>query len=358
MRRYLLLDIGAGTLDLMWYDSESELHFKAVCRSPALIVAERASTLEGDILVTGCEMGGGALSRILRGKAKRGRVIMSESSSTTVHHDPERVRSFGLNIVSDREAQRLLKTGRYAHLVTEDVDVDRLKLILEGLGIPFCFDVVGVCAQDHGVPPQGVSHLDFRHALFRSSLDQDPFPESLLHDGHHVPCEFNRLTAIAASARKLPSEQVFVMDSGMAAVLGASLDPEAALFHRLLVLDVATSHTVGAALDSGEICGFFEYHTADVSLERLDSLLRQLADGRLDHEGILAEGGHGAYIRKSLEFRTVEGIVATGPKRSMLRGSSLNIRAGAPFGDNMMTGTAGLLEAILRRQGFGHSTVI
>ncbi len=353
MTRFLLLDIGAGTLDLLWYHAESELHFKAVCRSPVVTAAEQAAALEGDILVTGCEMGGGALSGILKEKARRDRVIMSESSSATIHHDPEKVRSAGIYIVSDDEAGKLLKTGRYAHLVTEDLNADRVRLILKGLGVPFAFDVVGVCAQDHGVPPRGTSHLDFRHSLFRASLDRAPYPESLLFEGDQVPSEFNRLCSIAASARRLPAEQVFVMDSGMAAVLGASLDPEAALLRRLLVLDVATSHTVGAALEAGDLCGFFEYHTADVNLKRLEGLLRGLAQGRLNHREILAEGGHGAYVRKAVGFDAVERIVATGPKRGLLKGSSLQIRPGAPFGDNMMTGTAGLLEAVFRRKGSG-----
>ncbi len=351
MTRYLLLDIGAGTLDLLWYHAETGLHFKAVCRSPVLTVAERAAALTGDILVTGCEMGGGALSGVLKGKARHGRVVMSESSAATIHHDQEKIRSSGIHVVPDDEAENLRKSNRYAHLVTEDLDIDRVRLILEGLGVPFVFDVVGVCAQDHGVPPRGVSHLDFRHSLFQASLDREPYPESLLFEGSQVPDEFNRLRSIAISARRLPAEQVFVMDSGMAAVLGASLDPDAASLHRLLVLDVATSHTVGAALEAGEICGFFEYHTRDVRLGRLEGILRELAEGRLNHPKILAEGGHGAYVRKAVGFEAVELIVATGPKRGILRGAGIEIHSGAPFGDNMMTGTVGLLESILRRKG-------
>jgi uncharacterized protein (DUF1786 family) len=37
------------------------------------------------------------------------------------------------------------------------------------------------------------------------------------------------------------------MDSGMAAILGASMDVLAVEQKRILVLDIATSHTVGAA---------------------------------------------------------------------------------------------------------------
>ena len=134
----------------------------------------------------------------------------------------------------------------------------------------------------------------------------------------------------------------------MAAILGASMDTSASNKERILVLDIATSHTVGAALKHEEIVGFFEYHTHDLNLERLESLLHDLADGKLDHQQILQEGGHGAYTRGAFGFDAAEVIIATGPKRKLVANSKLPITFGAPWGDNMMTGTVGLLEAIRR----------
>ena len=80
-----------------------------------------------------------------------------------------------------------------------------------------------------------------------------------------------------------------------------------------------------------------------------------LAEGRLVHRQVLADGGHGAYIRKACGFDAVELIVATGPKRRLVVNSKLPITFGAPLGDNMMTGTAGLLEAIRRHKGLDFS---
>jgi uncharacterized protein (DUF1786 family) len=114
---------------------------------------------------------------------------------------------------------------------------------------------------------------------------------------------------------------------------------------------VATSHTVGAAIEKGELAGFFEYHTHDITIERIEKLLPDLADGRLEHSKILEEGGHGAYIRKGFGFESAEIILATGPKRRLVQHSRLPIRPGAPLGDNMMTGTVGIFEAIRRRKG-------
>ncbi|MBW2609766.1 MAG: pyruvate formate-lyase activating enzyme [Deltaproteobacteria bacterium] len=351
MSRFLILDIGAGTMDLLYYDSGSGTHYKAVSRSPVLYMAEKAADLPDDLLITGREMGGGAISNVLKQRAQEDEVIMSASSSSTINHDPEKVRSFGINVIEDKEAEGLRLTERYSHLDISDLDVDRLKHIIKGMGVPFSFDIVGVCAQDHGMPPAGMSHLDYRHNIFKAVLDENPFPHALLYRGDEVPSFMNRLTAIAESAGMLPTDEIYVMDSGMAAILGASMDPGAFQKERVLVLDVATSHTVGAAMDGREIAGFFEYHTRDISIDRLESLLIELADGKLEHKKILEEGGHGAYIRKAFGFQAVEIIVATGPKRSLIERSSLPVALGAPLGDNMMTGTAGVLEAILRRKG-------
>jgi len=50
-------------------------------------------------------------------------------------------------------------------------------------------------------------------------------------------------------------------------------------------------------------------------------------------------------------YENLELILSTGPKRALAYGSRLNIMLGAPLGDNMMTGTAGVLEAIGRKKG-------
>jgi len=141
------------------------------------------------------------------------------------------------------------------------------------------------------------------------------------------------------------------MDSGMAAILGASMDPRVRRQKNALVLDIATSHTVGAAMEGTELAGFFEFHTKDITLERLEELLVDLANGSLEHARVLSEGGHGAYTRRSMGFENVEIVLATGPKRGLIGPSRLEIELGAPLGDNMMTGTLGVLEAIRRKKG-------
>jgi len=349
--RYLMLDIGAGTMDMLCFDTDQDLHYKAVVRSPVRVLADEIRQTRGNLVVTGVEMGGGPVSQALIERAKTNEVVMSTSAAATIHHNVEKVAAHGIRVVADDEAEGLTGNPDFSPIRSGDLQIERIRQLVEGLGLPFSFAAVGICAQDHGVPPPGVSHLDFRHRMFRTVLEKEPTPYALLYRFDEVPVEMNRLTSIAVDARSLPADRIYVMDSGMAAILGASKDALAAGQRRILVLDIATSHTVGAALEDGVLCGFFEYHTRDVTVERLDRLLKDLPDGKLSHRQILEEGGHGAYSRSAFGYDQVQRILATGPRRRLAASSSLPIVFGAPWGDNMMTGTMGLMEAVRLRQG-------
>ncbi len=351
MSCYLLIDIGAGTMDVLYYDDESGIHYKAVVESPVRTLAKEVKNLSGNLLVDGNEMGGGPVTQALQERAKEAQVVMTESSAATIHHDFDKVRAAGITVIKDSDVKAYQARSDFNPFTLGDLDISRIEKIVEGFGVPFSFDGVGVCAQDHGVPPNGGSHLDYRHFLFKEILDKNPYPHTLLYERNEVPKTFNRLCSIAMTANDLPADEIYVMDSGMAAILGASLDPLARVKTKRIVLDVATSHTVGAALIGDEIAGFFEYHTRDITVEKLDSLIPDLADGKLEHRQILEEGGHGAYTKTAFGFDAVELIVATGPKRKLVENSKLTMTLGAPLGDNMMTGTVGLFEAIRRKKG-------
>ena len=351
MSKFLLIDIGAGTMDDLYYNTGEDQHYKAVVKSPVRSVAEKAAAVSGNLLVVGNEMGGGPITQVLIERARQAEVVMSLSAAATLNHDPEKVRSWGIKLVEDDRAQDMRTKKNYSVITLSDIEPQWLANIVESFGVPCELDAVAICAQDHGVPPPGVSHLDFRHNMFKARLEEKPYPHSLLYKADEVPQTLNRLKSIARSAAALPAAEIYVMDSGMAAILGASMDALAQGKERFLMLDIATSHTVGAAMVGEELAGFFEYHTQDITLEKLEDLLRKLADGKLSHRQILAEGGHGAFLRKIVGYNAVETIIATGPKRKRVTGSHLPIQFGAPWGDNMMTGTVGLLEALRRRKG-------
>lgn len=358
MARWLMLDIGAGTLDLLAVDSEDGQSYKAVAKSPIRTVAEEIEATPGSLVVTGGEMGGGRVTALLKERAAADKVVIAESAAATLHHDRERVAAWGLEVVSDADARLAADQPEMGHIHLTDLQPNRIEKLVSALGVPFDFEAVAVCAQDHGAAPPGISHLDFRHNLFAEALSHTPLPHTLLYARDEVPESFNRLKTIAASAAELPTEAVYVMDSGMAAITGAAQDPRAAE-EGSMVLDIATSHTVGASLRGQEVLGIFEYHTHDITVAVLDDLLVGLAAGTLSHEAILARGGHGAFIRRALvredqNMRTLgrEGqcpIITTGPKCRLARDSRFDLIWGAPWGDNMMTGTVGLYTALARR---------
>ncbi len=351
MSKFLMIDIGAGTMDILYYDTHADLHYKAVVKSPVRTLAEKAGSLTGNLLVLGDEMGGGPITQLLLKRAKEAEVVMSISAAATLNHDLEKVKSWGIQLAEDDRLEDLCRSKNYTVITLGDLELGRLEQIVKSFGVPYAFDAVAICAQDHGVPPPGVSHLDFRHNLFQASLADDPYPHRLLFRSDGIPDAMNRLRSIAKNAAALPAAEIYVMDSGMAAILGASMDSLALGKECFLVLDIATSHTVGAAMLGEELAGFFEYHTQDITLKRLETLLRDLADGKIYHRQILAEGGHGAFLRRSVGFDVVEAIIVTGPRRKLVEKSDLPFQYGAPWGDNMMTGTVGLLEALRRRKG-------
>jgi len=351
MKNLLAIDIGAGTMDILCYVPDENMHYKAVVQSPVRTLARSVAATRGSLAVDGVEMGGGPVTEALRTRAESHRVVITPSAAATIHHDPDRVTAMGIHIVPDETVAELQEDPEYTAVTLGDLEPGRIQRIVEGFGLPFEFEAIAVCAQDHGAAPPGVSHLDYRHQLFKARLDQEPHPHTLLFNPGNLPREFNRLGGIARIAGRLPAGKVFVMDSGQAAILGASLDPSLAGKDTLMVLDIATSHTVGAVMSGGDLQGSFEYHTCDIDLQRLERLLRDLPEGRLAHARILEEGGHGAYLRSAVGYDAVEAIVATGPKRRLLSASALPITWGAPWGDNMMTGCTGLIEAVRRALG-------
>lgn len=353
MARLLAIDVGAGTLDAMLLDTRSADQFKFVAKSPTRTLAEKIMACRSQkILITGRQMGGGPVAEAIRTKAYEGRVMMSRSAAETIHHRLERIKNQGVILISQEVANKHAKKRNVSWFKSGDIRPESIIAVLESMGIEPVVDFFGIGVQDHGTPKQRISPLDFRHHIFKQIIDKSPKPSAFLFEAERIPPFLRRMRAAALDAKGIPSGKVYLMDTGMAAILGASSDPLAQGKKSIIVLDIATSHTLGALLVDAEIGGFFEYHTNAVTPEILKSLIIDLAEGRLSHEKVVCGGGHGAYVRRAVGFDGVEIILATGPKRGILDQVGIdNIVLGAPFGDNMMTGAAGLILAMAEREG-------
>jgi uncharacterized protein (DUF1786 family) len=141
---------------------------------------------------------------------------------------------------------------------------------------------------------------------------------------------------------------LIVMDTAPAAVLGATFDPIVRRRSRVVIANVGNFHTLAFRLGPGGIEGVFEHHTGFLDQPKLESLLKRLADGTLSHADVFGDHGHGALIYEpeplSLDGEGF-GVVVTGPRRSLMRGSSLKPYFAVPFGDMMIAGCFGLLAA-------------
>ena len=136
MARYLMLDIGAGTLDMLVYDTDHDLHYKAVVRSPVRVLADEIRTLPGNLVVTGGEMGGGPVSQALIDRAKSAEVVMTAASAATLHHDLSRVAGHGIRVVEDKDAERLKTDSGFQHVRIGDLQPERLRKLVEAWAYP------------------------------------------------------------------------------------------------------------------------------------------------------------------------------------------------------------------------------
>jgi uncharacterized protein (DUF1786 family) len=350
----LTIDIGAGTTDILVYLPDSGEHYKAVAVSPIKRLSQMIIKMKGDLLITGELMGGGAVSNALVSHARSYKVFITPEAARTVSDSTEKIRAQGITIISAKEARQLRREMKLNHLVFGDISPSGLATLLEELGQDLSFSFVAGAVQDHGVSPHAMGALDFRHSFFREIIERNPWPDAFLFPYDEISRYLTRMRATGKLLGKLKHQKLFMMDTGAAAIVGASLDSNSRDIPHIITIDIGNSHTLGAVLSEGKIGGFFEYHTNRITSQKLEQLLVKLGNGNLAHSDVVSEGGHGAYIRACPGFDHIEQIVVTGPRRrEIMESANITYIEGVPLGDNMMTGTVGLLECINRREKLG-----
>src|SRR5262249_42106117 len=185
-----------------------------------------------------------------------------------------------------------------------------------------------------------------------------------------LPVDLTRLQAVAADAAAYFDDReaansdaanafarVVVMDTGAAAVSGALEDPTVRAHEECLVANIGNFHTLAFYLRGGRIVSLFEHHTGELDRTRLEGYLIELAEGTLDNARIFADSGHGALTLAATSpdsARAARGqrpfLAVTGPRRELLRGSTLHPYEAVPHGDMMLAGCFGLLRAVAARE--------
>jgi uncharacterized protein (DUF1786 family) len=306
-----------------------------------------------DVLLTGVTMGGGPSHWAARDHVEAGnRLYATPDAARSFDDDLDLIRESGIEVISDDEARSL--TGELRHIQLKDFDFPAIADALRGFGVSL-EDLAGaaVAVFDHGAAPPGYSDRQFRFDYLAERLNPKDGKKSggrlsnLAFRRGEIPEEMTRLQAVEDSARDLDAP-LMVMDTAPAAVLGATLDPKVKDRERILIANVGNFHTLAFRLKCDAVEGVFEHHTGLIDREKLDALLKDFAASKLVHEDVFEDHGHGALLYTRDPYLFGEGeydLVITGPRRNLMRGSSLRTYFAAPYGDMMLTGCFGLLAA-------------
>lgn len=362
------IDVGAGTQDILIYDSEKQIEqcFKMVLPSQTVIVAKRirnATHLSRDIVLTGDVMGGGACVRAVKEHLKAGlQVHSTEAAAKTIYDDLNRVRRLGVTIVpQNTESQNTEYEIDAVRIETADIDLPAIRRMLELFGVDMP-DTFAVAVQDHG-ESMGSNRI-FRFEHLRRVIDGGGGLRSFVYTPGTIPPYLTRMSAVARSLSladagggsgddidavdAVDDVDVVVMDTGPAAVFGAAdaaEDPK----KPMIVLNIGNGHTLCAILMDDRITGIFEHHTRQITIETLDMHVEKLASGTLTFEEVFESGGHGCHIRDAPG--ELPQIIVTGPNRRIAEQSRHDVIFAAPYGDMMLTGCFGLIKGLASVRG-------
>jgi uncharacterized protein (DUF1786 family) len=354
----LAVDVGTGTQDILLYDSRLDLEngFKLVVPSPTMIVRSllREATRRGaSVLLEGVIMGGGPSHWAAEDHLEAGLPLYATpQAARSFNDDLEAVEAMGIQLVGEDEGRRL--PDSVVRLKMRDFDFGSIEAALGRFGVSLDeLEAVAVAVFDHGDAPPGYSDRQFRFDYLDARIRARPRPgtqhtlSAFAYRAEEVPAIMTRLQSVVQSAQGI-GLPIVVMDTAPAAVLGASFDPRVGARPRVMVANVGNFHTLAFRIGEREIEGVFEHHTGFLDLPKLESLLRSLASGELQHEDVFGDQGHGAlvYEPEPLQLDSGDfGVAVTGPRRNLMRASALRPYFAVPFGDMMISGCFGLLAA-------------
>jgi len=338
--RILAIDVGAGTQDILVYESDKRIEncTKLILPSQTQVVGKRirqATARRVPIFLAGSLMGGGESSGAIEAHLDAGLpVYAANGPARTIHNDLQRVSDRGLQICDEPPAGAEV-------IWLDDVDLEGIRLTLERFGVPLP-SLFAIAVQDHGYLP-GSGGREFRYEFLQMLLQQGGDLRSMLF--RDVPDYMTRMQAIK---RRIPG--AVVMDTGAAAVLGILGDPH--VVRRVsregaILVNIGNMHTFAIAVRDRRVYGIVEHHTGGITPETLKHLVDRLSSGKLTHDEVVANGGHGAAFVPDYPDSGPFGLVAiTGPNRAVA--SELGYYQAVPHGDMMLAGPFGLVEGMLR----------
>src|SRR2546430_10603548 len=236
--RILAVDVGTGTQDILFFESDKtiENNFKMVMPSPTVIIAERIkrATERGQpILLTGVTMGGGPCHWAARDHALAGyKVAVTPEAGRTFDDDLTMVEKMGFEMVGEEDAIGRIANSDVVHIDLRDFDAHAIISALEAFDVEARVDALAIAAFDHGAAPPGVSDRRFRFDFIAQTVRRNPIPSAFAYAAQDTPVDLTRLRSIAQSSAHYlelsgsqPGAPLLLMDTGSAAVVGAVEDP-------------------------------------------------------------------------------------------------------------------------------------
>ena len=340
--KILAIDIGAGTQDILLFDSQKKIEncISLVLPTPSNFFADKLKTIEGHVYIHGDTIGGGSLGRaILRHIQKGYRVVMEESAAYSIRNDLDEVKSMGIEVEKKPEADL------FEELEIREVNLPLFENFFSNFGEELKVDVIAIAIQDHGVSPKGVSDRAFRFENMERMLRKDNRPETFHFLEDSIPDHYLRMKSAVAAVKRSSPVRVLVMDTAFSAILGCLEETSGPS----LIVNVGNGHTIAALIIEKRIEGLYEHHTNELTPEKMEHDLRLFVRGELDGKKVFKENGHGAVTLKPLPG--VFPVIVTGPNRDLFRKTSFKFIYAAPGGNTMMTGPMGLVKATQYRFG-------
>jgi len=353
--KILTIDIGAGTRDILLYDSSKQLEncIKMVLPSPSPLLAAHVDSLgdEGrDLFVDGHTVGGGSFTRAIKRRLASGSsVYMTEQAAYSIRNNLEDVGDLGIVIGADPPPGF---NGVILH--ADELDLTPFLDLLGSVGEDLDeLAAVAVAVQDHGSYQPGESNRKTRLAHMRRRLEENPDPLALSYTAGEVPAVFPRMISAAGRlSEQLPLVPALIMDTAPAAAAGCLSDPQVASVAggNLLVINAGNGHTLACILGGGKVVALLEHHTKRLEPVPFASYLEAFCRGEARDDDEYMASGHGLfYIGDPPGMESLDMIAITGPNRELLEGSGLEFHYPSPGGDMMMTGPMGLVKAVLYR---------
>jgi uncharacterized protein (DUF1786 family) len=348
--RLLAVDVGAGTTDVLLWDSgcggENQTHL--IVPSGTRVVADeidRATARRLPVVMEGPLMGGGANASAMKRHVAQGLAFYATPlAAGSFNDDLETVADMGVSLVAPEEVTWIVEAGA-VRVRSGDVRFHELLEALRLVGESAPIDGCALAVQDHGRAAPGESDRTFRFEKVAATFARSRHLSGFFYPRDEIPEYFTRMGAAADLID--PGIPLVVGDTGPSALWGASL---AASAMPCLAINFGNSHTMMAFVDGETIDGVFEHHTSMLDPAKMESYVRCFAAGDLENVGVFADGGHGTLeVSRPFDLARVE-ILVTGPRRREFASMGLPLTEASLHGDMMLTGCYGLLQGYLAKQ--------